>query len=267
MASISKRASGEWQNSNYYNRGTATDAIISLPAIIYGDGTNATVSVYGNTIQNGTPTPDSPIMPQGCGDLETVGIKAGQYKIPISSANTTTPVYLGEVQTTRKIKKWVLDGTETWGKGNYPPTGGYQFFTSKLPDVANNPDWLMTHFKKGSTLNGSAFASYFSLYPEASILPESATANDFKEWLAAQYAAGTPVTIWYVLATEETAVVNEPLMKIGDYADEVSGVSIPTTDGVNTLSVDTTVQPSEVGVNYHGWHMGTVHERVSGEWD
>lgn len=32
------------------------------------------------------------------------------YKIPISSANTTTPVYLGEVETTRKIKKLVLTG-------------------------------------------------------------------------------------------------------------------------------------------------------------
>lgn len=176
------------------------------------------------------------------------------YKIPISSANTTTPVYLGEVESTRQIKKWVLDGTETWNKGNYAPSGGYQFFTPKPSDIADNLDWLMTHFKKGSELNGSAFATYLSLYPEASILPENATANDFKEWLAAQYAAGTPVTVWYVLATEETAVVNEPLMRIGDYADTLSmeqaGVSIPTANGSTTLDVDTTLKPSNIYIEY-----------------
>lgn len=61
--------------------------------------------IEGNTVQSGTPAPDNPIMPQGCGDLETVGTKAGQYKIPISSASTTTPVYLGEVETTRKVRR------------------------------------------------------------------------------------------------------------------------------------------------------------------
>jgi hypothetical protein len=60
------------------------------------------------------------------------------------------------------------------------------------------------------------------------------------------------VVIWYVLATPETAIVNEPLAKIGDYADELSstdaGVTIPTAKGGNTLSVDTTVQPSEMSI-------------------
>lgn len=40
------------------------------------------------------------------------------YKIPISSANATTPVYLGEVETTRKIKKLVLTGEEVWAKSS-----------------------------------------------------------------------------------------------------------------------------------------------------
>lgn len=188
-------------------------------------------------------------------------------KIPILSAGQTTPVYLGEVQSTRRIKKWVLDGTETWNKGNYAPTGGYQFFTPKPADISVYPDWLITHFKKGSGLNGSAFASYLSLYPEASILPENASANHFKAWLAAQYAAGTPITLWYILTEPETGIVNEPLMKIGDYADEVSGVSIPVTTGEDTLSIDTTVQPSEVTVNYKGWHpVQNTHVYPDSSW-
>lgn len=74
----------------------------------------------------------------------------------------------------------------------------------------------------------------------------------FKSYLAAQYANGTPVTIWYVLATPEIAAVNEPLMKIGDYADTVSfaqaGVKIPTIEGENILDVPTEVKPSEITI-------------------
>jgi hypothetical protein len=80
------------------------------------------------------------------------------------------------------------------------------------------------------------------------------TLADFKSYLAAQYAAGTPVTVWYVLDEPETDIVNEPLMKIGDYADTVSceqaGVQIPTNKGSTTVDVDTTLKPSEVYIKY-----------------
>lgn len=62
------------------------------------------------------------------------------------------------------------------------------------------------------------------------------------------------MVIWYVLAEPETAIVNEPLAKIGYYCDELhsedAGVTIPTAKGSNTLSVDTTVQPSEMTIKY-----------------
>ena len=108
-----KRVNGSWTNTTHYIHKTATDTITTLPAVLYPTGTTATVGLKGQTVQSGTPTPDTPIMPQGTGDLETIGTKAGQYKIPISSANTTTPIYLGEVETTRRVKKLVLTGEET----------------------------------------------------------------------------------------------------------------------------------------------------------
>ena len=49
---------------------------------------------------------------------------------------------------------------------------------------------------------------------------------------------------------------------------ETLSTTIPATDGANTLSVDTTVQPSEVTVNYKGWHpVQSVHEAENGQWD
>ena len=113
MSGISKRVSDSWVSGDYGIMGTSTDTITTLPADIYVNDTTATVGLKGNMEQSGTPTPDNLIQPQECGDLETSGTKAGQYKIPISSASTTTPVYLGEVESTRKIKKLVLTGEET----------------------------------------------------------------------------------------------------------------------------------------------------------
>lgn len=59
---------------------------------------------------------------------------------------------------------------------------------------------------------------------------------------------------WYVLATEEIGIVNEPLMKIGDYADTLSmeqaGVQIPTLNGTTVIDVDTAVKPTEMYIKY-----------------
>lgn len=197
------------------------------------------------------------------------------YKIPISSANTTTNVYLGEVQTTRKIKKLVLTGEENW---TYQDT--YTRFMLYLQDAMflglRLTPIICTHYiviNDGRSIdnipNNAAYiggsAGFVQLFIKTDLYT---TAADFKSYLAQQYAAGTPITVWYVLATPETAVVNEPLHKIGDYADEVSGITIPTIAGANTIDVDTTLKPSEVSVNYHGWHpVIDIHEAENGQWD
>lgn len=258
-----KRVNGSWVNTPNYIHNTATDTITTLPADIYPTGTTATVGLKGNMEQNGTPTPDNPIQPQETGDLETVG---GQYKIPISSAGQTTPVYLGEVETTRRIKKLVLTGEETdWKKASSTYAGCFykstslsavqmQMYCTHLPYIA------VSDFKPGTiTISES---KRINLWFEQ--FDNNTTVEDFKAYLATQYAAGTPVIIWYVLATPETAVVNEPLRKIGDYADEVSGITIPTIAGANTISIGTTLQPSEVIATYKGWHPITDVHRFNG---
>ena len=216
-------------------------------------------SIVGNAVQNGTPTRDSPIIPQGTGDLETSGEKAGQYKILISSAKTTTPVYLSEVETTRRIRKLVFDGTENWNL--YPLSSAKnveRFFlvlskkcisigsiiSSHFPTLANNSD--TEHTRCG----GNPIKEVY-IYISRTIATKPA---ELKSYLAQQYANGTPVTMWYVLATEETAVVNEPLMKIGAYADTLSmeqaGVQIPTLNGTTVIDVDTAVKPESMTIKY-----------------
>lgn len=267
-------ASDTWVDSHYI-KGTDTDIITTLPATIYPLAQSVTIGLKGNTTQSGTPTPDNPVMPQGTGDLETVGEKAGQYKIPISSADTTTNIYLGEVQTTRKVRKLVLTGEEKWFL--HTDTNIHQFYTNgsgieclgassflsniapygMIPSTRNQYDFGCC----GATAGDEVL---FQMYGARDTFTNSSV---WKAYLQQQYAAGTPVTIWYVLATEETAVVNEPLMKIGDYADSLSGISVTTTAGANTLDVDTTVKPSEVTATFNGWHpVSAAHERDNGAW-
>ena len=180
------------------------------------------------------------------------------YKIPITCAGVTTPVYLGQTQTVRRVKKLVLTGEEMWVKsGAYKGSFYAQIVTGILSETYTA---FCSHlafstlsqyakgkfcFNGGSTKNCNLWLNQFD---------SSTTVADFKSYLAAQYAAGTPVTVWYVLANDETAVVNEPLRKIGDYADilsmEQAEVQIPTLNGTTVIDVDTAVKPTEMYTKY-----------------
>ena len=192
------------------------------------------------------------------------------YKLAISSASTTTPVYLGEVQTTRRVKKLVLTGEEDWQLQSVNQYGIANIYIRINASITGS---FVSHYKQQNTLISQTTEEGYLLIANSGgnqgyfyIRTTEQTVADFKIYLAQQYAAGTPVTLWYVLATETTGIVNEPLMRIGNYADEVSNVSIPVTAGGDTLSVGTTVQPSEVTANYHGWHNGAVKDYENGDW-
>lgn len=386
-----KRVNGSWVDTTLRQYKTATDTITTFPAVLYTTGTTATVVLKGQTVQSGTPSPDSPIMPQGTGErtgnlfdpnsvryhmgkgtgnrigavsngamfyikavpnteytlkihttdstfarlylsnapiaegvpesynviseiettinpkvtitntnytylwIQTSGtwytdhggssimLNTGStalpyepygYKISILSANTTTPVYLGEMETTRKIKKLVLDGTENWilQSVNQYNIANYALRGAISTPIVYNTLWLCSHLMMQRTLISQTQDEGVFINAERSCFlrffhERFSTVDSLKNWLAAQYAAGTPVTVWYVLATEETTVVNEPLMKIGDYADEVSNISIPTITGKNIVDVETVLKPSEVSFNYAGWHTAVVHKRINGAWD
>lgn len=245
----------------YYDRmrasvlmGGAVKTLTGQPPLSFkADGTPLiSWGMKGNGQQNGTPTPDAPITPDFVGALS-----GSDWAIPITCAGQTVPVNLGEVQTVRRIKKRVFDGTENWTVWNY--LTAVMFYTPVTDGTGNQV--FSSHFgtrKSGSfPINGNVVYNgdsnknmIFRMLDDTTIT----TVEDFKAWLAAQYANGTPVTVWYVLAEPATGSANEPLCKIGDYADELSsadaGATIPTVKGQNTLTVGTDLQPSEMTITY-----------------
>lgn len=230
---------------------SSVQTLTGIPPLSFkSDGTPLiSWSMFGNTKQAGTPSPQNIIMPDFCGKL--VG---SDWVIPITCAGQTTPVYLGQTQTVRKIKKLVLDGTEKWNPSSTYPGSCFAYFSNIATDAKRFSLIVCTHVDQQSGEyhygQGRIDKNSLSLW----LFDSSVSTETFKSYLAAQYAAGTPVTVWYVLAKPETAIVNEPLAKIGDYADELNsedaGVTIPTAKGQNTLTVDTDLQPSEMKITF-----------------
>ena len=186
-------------------------------------------------------------------------------KIPILNNSQTTPVYLGEVETTRRIRKLVLDGTESVSKdtGQDPTLYFLRYKHIQINSYCTHLRSVSSKPQSGEFSTVAQYDGYIFMNFGADIMNAQQSGNTiegFKEYLATQYAAGTPVTVWYVLAEPTTGIVNEPLRKIGDYADTVSGITIPVTTGANTIDVDTTLKPSEVELTYTGWHDAQCKE-------
>lgn len=156
-----------------------------------------------------------------------------------------------------------LTGNETFAKNDAVSTN-YLYYTKRetvLPSSIRKTPILCNELpvtdkppqsQIGINTNNAYGVVYFNFGADVmNAQPSRNTPEGVKEYLSAQYANGTPVTIWYVLATPTTGIVNEPLSKIGNYVDSISDViSIPTVRGENVFDVDTEVKPSEVYIKY-----------------
>ena len=177
------------ENGELDNNGTLWEIQDDLTALsICSDYTPAT----GTGVQNGTPTPTNPIMPnfyeQGNMILRAVGDYADSYDA------TTNKI-------TRRVGVKVLNGTESWSDGTSPNV----FLVTITNKKSGKFTSLCNAYKYNSTsqaglsdgdfgMPGSGLAMFFKDN-------RFTTASDFANWIAAQYAAGTPVIVYYPLAT------------------------------------------------------------------
>lgn len=217
-------------------------------------------SIYGDLTQTGTPTPSSPIIPSETGDIVTSGEHSGEYILPIECGGETTPVYTAEPLRKigdyidyksnsaeyRAIGKYIITGQEAWY--GYSQTVSGKGASLQISDMFVNgrDNGFCNAFKaqyspNQSSIDGITFGvNNNSIYITFSV--DTATAlnltntQSIKDYFAEQYANGTPVTVWYVLATPTTTTVEAP--------------EIPTVNGSNTFDVDTSLKPSNVYIEY-----------------
>ena len=197
------------------------------------------VSATGTVSQNGTPSPTNPIEPvfyqQGDMILRKVGNIADSY-------DATT----GKI--TRRVGMKVLDGTESWGRGSY--TGGYRFYLAICDMVKDVLAYNMSSQYQAvlyqtpeANIDYSAFIAGVTgtCYGIFIRNDDYTTVQNFKNYLAQQYAAGTPVAVYYPLATETTENWNEttycaPNIKIATTAYNAARFSPVQTDLNNAVA-------------------------------
>jgi hypothetical protein len=133
---------------------------------------------------------------------------------------------------TRNVGIQILDGTEDWEK----PAGSDYFrldrmFADAIPYDSDNPAIICSHFvgrqsktSAGGMNDKEIKLGYTSIYNRLYLkYYDMTTADDLKQWLAAQSVAGTPVIVVYPLAEPTT--------------ESVAGQTLQVTDGDNTLEI------------------------------
>lgn len=190
-----------WQNTVYFVEGNQPLTEFMPYGQIYTDGTTETITdSLGNTAS------------------AEMLLSVGDYK-------DTQEVLSGAV--TRNIGIKVLDGTENWTKATAGGTYREQLTISDAMRISGRNDIPITHFHYNATSNdeGVGFMSNSTLYLYANV---DWTNDQFKQWLADQYNAGTPVIIVYPLATATTESVAWQTMNIqtGTNTIEITQASI-----------------------------------------
>lgn len=217
--------------------------------------------IYGNAVQDGTPTPETPVEVLGCGEYDS----ELSYKIPVTVSDgtnsITTPVYLGSEPlhkirdyadyvdykrgvVVRRIKKYVFTGEENGTIYSTSTSRKGIEIIGITGIIGGNADIailaICTHYQPDTrgalyrnTDNGisNAYNNDRIIFYDA----RCQTVEAFRQFCAQQYANGTPVTVWYVLTEPE----EEPLENL---------LPIQTIRGSDVLTTETTVQPSNIWI-------------------
>ena len=120
---------------------------------------------------------------------------------------------------TRNVGVKVLDGTETISAAS----DYYQISNAFLCDSDDRALTICSHYKYGTVVNYGEFRILTNGSTIRFNIGTFTTASEVSQWLADQYAAGTPVIIIYPLATPTT--------------ESVTGQTLQVTDGDNTLEI------------------------------
>lgn len=221
------------------------------------DGFLLDYTIWGNSEQVGTPTPEEPIEVQSVGDLviDEIDPNYGKYKIPVTVSGengeeTTTVIYLDDPL--RKIGDYVdyinfenqqhiknvavvnFTGEEEWR------VQGNAYFTYIPPTPSEKPPTLCSAFSlstSGSTPVGKYRLAGIDSWNGNVLFNYDNGADgvvNFKSYLAQQYANGTPVKFYYPTVSAITELIEAP--------------KIPTFSGTNVIDTDSTVKPSKIEV-------------------
>ena len=186
-------------------------------------------------------------------------------------------INLATGQTERKIKKVVLTGNENW-QFFQDNLGSWQFYSNILNDygiatssaVSNIAPYGVTAenrqlYDYGCYLVNAGRGIAFQMKGAKDTFTDT---NAWKSYLAQQYTAGAPITMWYILATPETEQITVPSGLSGTVEGYLTQTGTPTpTDPIYPVAND--------AVGWYGiknyvrattWQDGSTYSRSGGSW-
>lgn len=192
-----------------------------FPATIRSTGNDiVNYRIYGNTVQDGEPSPDNPVDVVGCG--VPVNIELDEPLCGIGEYKDTLDLATGIV--TRRIKKLVLTGEEAWNTASSFSTKFEGYFAAYLRVSGSlNNFKLVSNIGTyagvvGSAPSGEHFTSttnflYFHLSNERLGILDTDNLSErltkFKDYIK-QYIKTHDIFLWYVLAEPETETISVP---------------------------------------------------------
>lgn len=211
---------------------------VEMPAGTYSWGSGVSLTTDKGNLHVSPFTTDTPRIITGAyAEVNTAGTYNKDY-IPALVAGSEKPTkvepYTGQTATLTlprtiyggEVDAVTGDGQETWQAKSFNGTENWalyddgssaKFFYTADYTVDSEPlDTICSHFRKAAFTRGTIIRVYTSVFTDL---------DAYKDYLTAQYAAGTPVQIAYKLATPTpfTATGAQP---------------IPALSGVNTVITD-----------------------------
>jgi len=161
------------------------------------------VIVGGKAVQDGTPTPDVPVMPEfsagttvQCGD--TVAVAPELLAIPGTEYRDEWDAQTGKG--VRRIYELKLSNTGYWGYGDGYFGCPLMYLRAPEADKALRAHSFSSHFKYSVMAQKDCFWIDGSGTGLRVQINGVNTVKDLVSFLEEQNAAGTPVTVWYALA-------------------------------------------------------------------
>ena len=152
------------------------------------------------------------------------GIATAEMLLKVGDYQDEQEILSGAV--TRKVGVKVLDGTEDWTASG--AAGRYYTAISDMFSFSGRSEGLCSHYNYSGASGAGLNTYFFTTARRLFVYTEYETATDFKAYLAAQYAAGTPVIVLYPLATPTTESVAGQTLQVqaGDNVLEITQASL-----------------------------------------
>ena len=207
------------------------------------------VTAQGRGKQDGTPTPAAPVPLVAAEGTLTASGQTGTtpttVTLPVLRAipgsdirDMLTYIGGGQWKVTRRVGVVQLDGTETWTVGGLRADKADWYYQSpNLPDAVDSSvsSSGCTHYPYALVANNQTRQGCGIVWRAIRVRwgdPPDGT-DAWRAFLAAQAAAGTPVTVWYTLAAPATETVTlgelpsypvrTALAVSGNYPPDVTG--------------------------------------------